>query len=154
MKHAQRCVGDKGQVFLHVEKPSRKLGKAKVIGHEVGTPGMDGWDSWENDIYYGSLRRYDSGFGIGGGPYAIIGISAIDESAKHDWRDFQKIKNDLVGKDWEAVELYPAEDRLVDPSNRFYLYCAPKGVFTFGFTHRQVLEPLNEGVPQRPFAED
>src|SRR4051794_36621188 len=33
-----------------------------------------------------------------------------------DWRHFQNIKNDILGKECEAIELYPAESRLVDTS--------------------------------------
>lgn len=143
----QRCMKEGGGTRIHREKPSRLLTRAKITYTDV----ENGWDGWENDIYYGTLRRYSEGFPIGGGPYMILGISAIDESARHDWRDFQKIKNDLVGKEWEAVELYPAESRLVDPSNRFYLWCVPQGVFTFGWKERKVQGPVDMGAPQRPF---
>jgi hypothetical protein len=36
----------------------------------------------------------------------------------HDWRDLQRIKNQLVGPECEAVELYPAESRKVDTANQ------------------------------------
>lgn len=39
-----------------------------------------------------------------------------------DWRHFQWIKNQLVGEECEGVELYPAESRLVDTSNKFHLF--------------------------------
>lgn len=114
----------------------------------------DGYDEWSNGRYYGTLRTFLSGFPVGAGPYRVIGITAIDETAHHDWRDFQQIKNDLCGPEWEAVELYPAESRLVDPSNRFYLWCVPKGVFTFGFFHRTVCDETNCIAPQRPFPKE
>lgn len=50
-----------------------------------------------------------------------------------------------------AVELFPAESRLKDPSNRFYLFAVPKGVFTFGFEGRNVVGPGAAIAPQRPF---
>lgn len=139
-----------GKKWYREETPSRKWTQCKII-----EPIEYFW-SWENDAYYGSFRKYDCGFGIGGGPYAVIGISAVDETAKHDWRDFQRIKNDLVGEEWEAVELYPAESRLIDPSNRFYLWCVPKGVFTFGLpgTERKVLKASESDAPQRPFHDE
>lgn len=49
-------------------------------------------------------------------------IVNIDQSAHHDWRDFQRIKNDLFGPEYEAIELYPAESRKVDPSNAYILF--------------------------------
>ena len=54
-----------------------------------------------------------------------LGINAVDGSARHDWRDFQAIKNQLAGEECEAFELYPAESRLMDPSNYFSLWCFP-----------------------------
>lgn len=109
-------------------------------------------EHWENNRYYATAALFNKGFPIGGGPYYRIGISSLDETARHDWRDFQEIKNDIAGVEWEAVELYPAEERKVDPSNRFYLWCVPRGVFTFGFEHRKVLT-RKKAYPaaQRPF---
>ena len=76
----------------------------------------------------------------------------MDQSAHHDWRDFQRIKNDIVGPEYEAVELYPAESRLLDPSNRFYLWCFPKGALCFGLPGgRCVCGPNKAMAPQRGF---
>jgi hypothetical protein len=145
----QRTVDDGGHERVHHEKAAARLGPTRVTGS--GGTLADPWQEWENLLYYGTIRRYSKGFGIGGGPWAQIGISARDETARHDWRHLQQIKNALVGPDWEAVELYPAEARLVDPSNRFYLFCAPRGVFTFGFdSGRKVAGPCAGGPPQRP----
>jgi len=147
----QRTTDDNGRSFVHREKPQPKIGKTVITVRGVAGPGGP-WDEWENLLYYGTVRRYPEGFALGGGPWAVIGLSAKDETARHDWRHYQQIKNDLVGVDWEAVELYPAESRLKDPSNRFYLFCAPQGVFTFGFHEgRKVEAPRDGGPPQRPF---
>ena len=54
-----------------------------------------------------------------------LGISALDGTARHDWREFQWIKNQLAGEECEAFELYPAESRLLDPSNYYTLWCFP-----------------------------
>lgn len=58
-----------------------------------------------------------------------LSIKRRDKSVVHDWRDLQQIKNMLVGTEAEAVELYPAESRLVDTANQFHLWCfmAEKG---------------------------
>lgn len=161
--YEQRCLMDDGKTIIHREKASRRLEKCRITGTNPRDGFVPPWDDWENDLYYGSLRRYSEGAPFGpllpggrgiGGPYAIIGITAKNESALHDWRDFQRIKNDLVGEEWEAVELYPAESRLVDPSNRFYLWCFPPGVLSaLGFPTRIVKPPLEGGAPQRPFPE-
>lgn len=54
------------------------------------------------------------------------------------FRDFQRIKNELVGKECEAVELYPAESRLVDTANQYHLFVIIESghMFPFGFTDR------------------
>src|ERR1043165_2191444 len=51
-----------------------------------------------------------------------LSIHNLKKTADHDWRDYQRIKNELVGPEAEGVELYPAESRLVDTSNQFHLY--------------------------------
>lgn len=67
------------------------------------------------------------------------------------WRDFQRIKNELVGTDFEACELYPAEDRLRDAGNNFHLWVLPRGQrFPFGFSTRIVSykdSPINRQAP-------
>lgn len=80
-------------------------------------------------------------------------IVNIDQSAHHDWRDFQRIKNDLFGEEWEAIELYPAEKRKVDPSNAFILFVF-KGHVPLGETFRSVIDPACNAplAPQRSFA--
>ncbi len=81
-----------------------------------------------------------------------LSIRSLANDARHDWRDFQKIKNELAGVEWEGVELYPAESRLVDGVNQFHLWCFPTRL-PFGFTGRYVSdEPALRGGKQRPFA--
>lgn len=80
---------------------------------------------WENTTYQVTVRRHVNGWPFGGGAWCQIGISSHDGEARHDWRDFQKIKNDVCGTDWEGVELFPSEARIMDPSNYYMLWCAP-----------------------------
>jgi hypothetical protein len=89
--------------------------------------------------------------------YIRLSIKNRDKSTRHDWRDLQRIKNELVGEDHEAVELYPAESRLVDMANQYHLWVFPKKdiVFNFGFYERRVSEwvhPQGRGS-QRPWPE-
>jgi hypothetical protein len=145
----QAFVGGDGRRHLHRERPSKCLAPCKMTG-EVSEFG----EGWENDLYYGNLTRHKEGFAVGGGPWALISISRLDETATHDWRHYQQIKNDLVGEEWEAVEIYPAESRLKDPSNRFYLWCAPRGVFNFGMMEGRLVLDIGEAIaPQRPLPE-
>jgi hypothetical protein len=65
-----------------------------------------------------------------------LSIKRLDQDPIHDWRDLQAIKNELVGSENEAVELYPAESRIVDAANQYHLWVAkdPAYRFPFGFT--------------------
>ena len=145
---------DAGRQLIHREDSNRRLGKA-IISKTTETSWLGSFRAWRNDVYYGQIYKYDRGAPFGGGPYILISITAKSEKALHDWRDYQQIKNDLAGKEWEAIELYPAESRLVDPSNCFFLWCFPPGILAnLGFKHRKVVRPRTNGPPQRPFPED
>ena len=69
-----------------------------------------------------------------------------------DWRDFQRIKNELCGEDCEAVEIYPKEERLVDTANQYHLWVFPAGlIFPVGYTERLVAEETRDQARQREF---
>jgi hypothetical protein len=56
-----------------------------------------------------------------------LSIKRRDRKVIHDWRDLQMIKNDCAGPDREALELYPAESRVIDTANQYHLWVSPKG---------------------------
>lgn len=89
------------------------------------------------------------------GPMVHLSIKRLDRSPIHDWRELQDVKTTLLGPDVEGVELYPAEDRVVDTANQYHLWCAPPGErFPFGFHEgRHVTEASVAGSVQRPFAQ-
>lgn len=70
------------------------------------------------------------------------------------WRTLQIIKNTLVGSEHEAVELYPAESRLVDTANQWHLFVLKDARirFPFGFQTRLVTGSSGHGAVQRPFS--
>lgn len=112
---------------------------------------VDGAQVYVNNVYTATLRRHRQGWPLGGdGPWATIGIYCDDGEARHDWRDFQCIKNDLLGPDWEGIELYPKESRLLDPSNYYILWCAPE-IRIGKYEGRSVLPPDQAIAPQRPW---
>jgi hypothetical protein len=81
----------------------------------------------------------------------MIQICRADGGSVFDWRDLQQIKNLAVGSEWEAVELFPAEERLKDPSNARYLW-AWCGRAPFGLPGgRMVIDSVDAIAPQRPF---
>jgi len=56
-----------------------------------------------------------------------ITVQRLDGQPARDWRDLQRIKNELVGAEREAVELYPQESRLMDMSNTTHFVCLARG---------------------------
>jgi hypothetical protein len=85
-----------------------------------------------------------------------LSIRRLDREAIHDWRELQRIKNEVVGPEHEAVELYPAEDRLMDAANQYHLWVLedPKLRFPFGYRERIVSESNVGGARQRPWPAD
>lgn len=68
------------------------------------------------------------------------------------WRDFQRIKDEIVGPEHEAVELYPSSERVVDTSNQYHLWVMtePGVVFPFGLQDRNIRGPREAAPEQRP----
>lgn len=107
---------------------------------------------YKNSRYQVFLRVIrDTKFGDG----FHLSIKRLDREALHDWRDLQRIKNELLGEEFEAIELYPKESRLVDGANQYHLWCFPEFEFTFGFHARMIANPDDTifGAKQRPFEE-
>jgi hypothetical protein len=116
----------------------------------------DGAEHWENSRYNVTVRKHDTD-PVFGSRYGMIqlGISAADGTARHDWRDFQAIKNRFAGNEAEAFELYPAESRLIDPSNYYVLWCFPRTRIRVGHNFRRVVNAAdNHDAPQRAFASE
>lgn len=110
---------------------------------------METVEVWTNQYYTATCRKYPEGWEFGGGAWARIGIYCENGQPLHDFRDMQRIKNDLVGAEWEGIELFPSESRLVDPSNYYILYCAPS--IPIGIARRNILNVHNCLAPQRPW---
>ena len=109
---------------------------------------------WANDVYNVTVRYHDTDpvFGTRGGMIQL-GINTHDGTARHDWREFQAIKNQLAGEECEAFELYPAESRLLDPSNYYSLWCFPglKRMKIGRSEERRVWDADEAVAPQRAF---
>lgn len=78
-------------------------------------------------------------------------IIRADQSAHHDYRDYQRIKDDIFGPEAEALELYPARSREVDPSNAFILYVFDKRRIPIGVPVKNVCTQDRSLAPQRRF---
>lgn len=111
---------------------------------------------WVNDEYQVNLA-YCEPSGPDAPPMVHLSIKRRDKGPVRDWRDFQEIKNQLVGPNCEGVELFPAEDRLVDTANQYHLWVIadPDYRFPFGFSHgREVSSKSSHGSVQRPLVDE
>lgn len=100
-------------------------------------------ETWVNELYQVQKRYCD---------HDVIHLNIRRRDGApimRDWRHFQLIKNQLMGEECEAVELYPAESRKVDTSNKYHLYgCAdPAYRFPFGWQERDVSYEEHRNVP-------
>lgn len=133
--------------------PAAVAERHEPMGEFVLTAYMpDGAEYWENERYNVTVRRHETDPVFRSRHGMIqLGISAADGTALHDWRDFQAIKNRFAGEEAEAFELYPAESRLIDPSNYYALWCFPHTRIRVGITGvRRVLSASEAtDAPQR-----
>jgi len=101
-----------------------------------------------NDLYQIMVEEEENGI-------THLNIRRLDGGMFKDWRHFQQIKNEICGPEREGIELYPAESRLVDTSNKWHIWVLPAGVrvqvgwqkrdVRYGEEHRHV-----PGMRQRP----
>jgi hypothetical protein len=129
--------------FRQAFYPPRKDGLDKLLQGEL---------IYKNNIYQVAVRFMDKDKQWQGAVH--LSIKRIDRAPAHDWRHFQRIKNELVGPEREGFEFYPPESQLVDSANQYHLWVLPVGmlmplVFRDG---RWVTDKGGEdGSVQRPF---
>lgn len=128
------------------------LGTFETTDDVTKKAATEGCKVYVNATYQVLVR--DNGTGAFG-PMLHLSIKRRDQKPIRDWRDFQRIKNELAGPDAEAVELFPAESRLVDTANQYHLWVFKEFTFPFGFSSGRVLLDAHEGgdSKQRPFAD-
>ena len=106
---------------------------------------------WANDVYTVLWRHGKAAdnfihpeFDDWTGQCGYLSIRRNDREPCDSWRDFQEIKNQIAGPDREAVQIYPAERRLVDTANQYHLWVLPEGVaFPMGFFTDRVVSSVS-----------
>jgi hypothetical protein len=102
---------------------------------------------WGNGWWTVHVKYLEEDAGMAGPLW--LSIHDRPRSTRHDWREFQRIKNEVCGEEREAVELYPAESRLVDTANEFHLFVLPEGEQAgFGWSNRMVHDGLSALDPE------
>lgn len=103
---------------------------------------------FKNNRYTVNVRILQDG-------WVHLSIKRNDREPIRDWRDLQRIKNEICGPEREGLELFPAESRLIDSANQFHLWVAPIGVkFPIGYDAGRLVAEKTDGgskSKQRPF---
>jgi hypothetical protein len=105
----------------------------KAFFVESAVQRMTAVNIYENDTYHVEVKHAP--------PFIHLDIRRRDGKTCNEWQDFQRIKNELVGPEHEALQLFPAESRLVDTGNEYHLWVCTdtQARFQFGFKNRFVL---------------
>ena len=81
-----------------------------------------------------------------------LSIRRDDRSKIRDWRELQEIKTAILGPDAEAVEIFPAEGRVMDTCNQYHLWSWSKGRLLSGYEcGRAVIPDDQQDVMHRLF---
>jgi len=95
-------------------------------------------EMWKNHKYTVIVEREPKFIGV----VTHISLRRNDRKPMIPWRDLQRIKNELAGEETEAIELFPAESRLVDCANQRHLWVMPPGErVPVGFATRTIGTP-------------
>lgn len=87
---------------------------------------------WANEHYQVTARIYPDGL-------VHLSCKREDRLPIHDWRQLQQMKNEIVGPDRWAVEVYPDETCIVDTSNEYHLWVLPPDAdIPFAFMESEV----------------
>lgn len=80
-------------------------------------------DLYESGKYIAQLIKGGHDFLSGPLTTFTLVVSRKDGAPIDDWRDLQEIKNRIVGRSVDAVEVFPAINRAFDYRNRTVLFC-------------------------------
>lgn len=110
---------------------------------------------WTNDVYQVFVYRGEKVPHAMGIEVTWLSFKRHDRAPIHDWRDIQTIKNQVTNPEFDAIEIYPRESRLVDESNQFHLWVFTGGEYLpCGFLDRSTMTneqcaKLGKGAKQR-----
>lgn len=75
---------------------------------------------WKNNLYI--VQEFPKSEGM-----TLLMVRRNDAAPIRSWSDMQRIKNELMGEDRVAVEVYPAESDLIDLANMYHLWVFQEG---------------------------
>ncbi len=144
-----------GYMPMSREKYRREMAK---LGHsrkavDKTLRDLKNQEQFANEKYIVAVsRNIHNGFDL---EMIELSVKRRDKEPIFDWREMQQMKNEIVGPECEGIQLFPAESRLVDTANQYWMYCFsdPKVRVPVGFSERRVEEDCgNTGSKQRKFS--
>jgi hypothetical protein len=85
--------------------------------------------TWQNSKYFVLIAEHITDWGL----IRQVMVRPHHELPIRDWTDMQRIKNELIGPDAVAIEVYPAVGNEVDLANMYHMWVLPPGmVLPFG----------------------
>jgi len=94
----------------------------------VGKVG-DAYETWINNLYMVFRCRDEiTEWGI----VSRIMVRRNDGGTNVPWADMQRVKNEIMGQERLAIQIFPPESDLVDDANIYHLWVMPDG-FTMPF---------------------
>lgn len=112
----------------------------QVNVRKLKTPGDDEHGRWPCDVAHLSIKRIDK-----------------DRVGPERYRDFMRIRDELVGPEFEAVEIYPPRSDEVDTANQYHLwvFLAAGMTLPFGWHgQRMVIDTVEPGSNARQHPRD
>lgn len=82
---------------------------------------------WKNNLYI--VQRW-AAVDTWMGPLEKLGCRRNDGSVVRAWADLQRIKTELLGPERVAMEFFPAESKLTDVANMYWLWALPADIFS------------------------
>lgn len=89
-------------------------------------PLEDGETYWRNSFY--TVFRKDLEPSLDADSAVRLSIKHNQGKAIREWKHLQRIKNELVGAEREAVEIFPPESMVTSLDNEHHLFVTPVGV--------------------------
>lgn len=93
-----------------------------LVGHELAPKGLR--KCCLNNKYSVQFFDQQTGWGL----IEHLMVRRHDSKPVRSWADLQRIKNELVGANRTAIEVFPAENNLVDQANIYHLWILPADV--------------------------
>jgi hypothetical protein len=95
---------------------------------------------FKNNLYIAFVRKMKDGI-------FHISFRNMENSTDISWPHKQQIKNDICGREREAIEIFPAMSRIVDAANQYHLWVYPEGyIIPTGFPNISLKKKLQNEI--------